>query len=422
MANETRSSEPSFWDELGKPQTNGHGGGTVTKPPPPNQRDRTAKPSAGTRRTGKKAVEAPSDEPPVRVWNALDMDTSRQIEWIAAQRLPENSVCYMLGAEGIGKSLFLVWLTALLTTGKPSPEFGMPARDPQTVVWVITEDDWVMVARPRMELAGVDLAHVRVICADQDGSGAPEFPRDIGRVSEAVADGAALVIVDAWADTLPGGLSVRDPQQARQALHPWKDLATRAGVSVLLSGHTNREKGGNVRNAYGMTGEIRKKARMTMLAQADPDEQGVLTIGPEKSNLAPAVPASRFRIEAVQVFEPTPTSDGMVPRLVWIGDSEHSARDLFTAAAEDEQEDRRDRSEAEMWLEDFLTAAGKPVPSAEVMKAAAERKDGKLSRRTVQRAQERLKLVVSHVGFPRTTMWCLPGDQLKTIDHPRAAG
>lgn len=378
------------------------------------------KASAGTRRAAKKAVEAPSNEPPVRVWNALDMDTSRQIEWIAAQRLPENSVCYMLGAEGIGKSLFLIWLTALLTTGKAAPEFGMTGRDPQTVVWVITEDDWVMVARPRMELAGVDLAYVRVICADQDGSGAPEFPRDIDRVSEAVADGAALVIVDAWADTLPGGLSVRDPQQARQALHPWKDLATRAGVSVLLSGHTNREKGGNVRNAYGMTGEIRKKARMTMLAQVDPDDEGVLTIGPEKSNLAPAVPASRFRIEAVQVFEPTPTSDGMVPRLVWIGDAAHSARDLFSAAAEDEQEDRRDRNEVDMWLEDFLAQAGEPVPSADVIKAAA--KDGPFARRTVQRAQERLNLVVSQAGFPRRTMWSLPGDQLKTIDTPKAAG
>ena len=35
-----------------------------------------------------------------------------------------------------------------------------------------------------------------------------------------------LVVVDAWLDTVPASLQVKDPQQARIALHPWKDAAT----------------------------------------------------------------------------------------------------------------------------------------------------------------------------------------------------
>src|SRR3712207_6851342 len=55
-------------------------------------------------------------------------------------RIVAGAPNYMLGPEGIGKSLFLVWLTALVTTGQPFPQFGIPARAPQNVVLVLTED------------------------------------------------------------------------------------------------------------------------------------------------------------------------------------------------------------------------------------------------------------------------------------------
>ncbi len=135
-----------------------------------------------------------------------------------------------------------MWLTAIITRGKPEHGFGIPARDPGIVVLVLTEDDWSTIVRPRLEVVGADLEMIRVICTDRDGSGSPTFPQHMDIVAEA-SDGATAVMVDAWADTLPGSLSVKDPQQARKALHPWKELATRSGAAMLLSGHTNREKG-----------------------------------------------------------------------------------------------------------------------------------------------------------------------------------
>jgi hypothetical protein len=35
----------------------------------------------------------------------------------------------------------------------------------------------------------------------------------------------SLVVVDAWIDTVLGGLSVKDTQQARVAVAPWKSYA-----------------------------------------------------------------------------------------------------------------------------------------------------------------------------------------------------
>lgn len=349
-------------------------------------------------------VDMPGTEPRPRAWKATDLESARRVEWLAKQRIVAGAVNYMLGPEGIGKSLFLTWLTAIETTGKPFPEFGIPARQPANVVMVLTEDDWSTIARPRLEIAGADLDYIRVICAERDGSGSPVFPRDMDIVEQAAKD-AVLVIVDAWADTLPGTLSVKDPQQARQALHPWKELGTRTGAAVLLSGHTNREKGSNVRNSYGMSGELRKKARLTILAQPDPEEDGVLVIGPEKTNLAPQVPASKFRIESVQVFAPTEDSDGTVPRLVWVGDAQQSAREMFADIAAAEHGDGADdRNDVDEWLRSFLAQGSQKA--TEVYSAADA---NGFSKDQIKRSKRRIKAVAERPVNPGPWFWSLPG-------------
>ncbi|WP_217500484.1 AAA family ATPase [Rhodococcus pyridinivorans] len=339
----------------------------------------------------------------VRIWRATELESARRVEWLASLRIVSGAVNYMLGPEGIGKSLFLVWLAAIVTTGKPFPQFGIPARDPRDVVLVLTEDDWSTIARPRLEAAGADLNRIIVLCEDSDGSGAPTFPRDMPIVEQA-ARNAAVVMVDAWADTLPGTLSVKDPQQARRALHPWKELGTRTGATILLTGHTNREKGGNVRNAYGLSGEIRKKARMTLLAQPDQEDDGVLVIGPEKSNVAPALPASRFRIKSVRMFDPNDTSDGMVPVLEWIGDAEQSARDFFADAAAAENGDGADeRNDVDDWLRQFLAHGSQ---KANEVYSAADANG--FSKDQIKRAKRRIGAVAERPVNPGPWFWSLP--------------
>ncbi|WP_197481770.1 AAA family ATPase [Rhodococcus sp. HS-D2] len=338
----------------------------------------------------------------VRIWRATELESARRVEWLASLRIVSGAVNYMLGPEGIGKSLFLVWLAAIVTTGKPFPQFGIPARDPRDVVLVLTEDDWSTIARPRLEAAGADLNRIVVLCEDSDGSGAPTFPRDMPIVEQAARD-AAVVMVDAWADTLPGTLSVKDPQQARRALHPWKELGTRTGATVLLTGHTNREKGGNVRNAYGLSGEIRKKSRMTLLAQPDQEDDSVLVIGPEKSNVAPALPASRFRIKSVRMFDPNDTSDGMVPVLEWIGDAEQSARDFFADAAAAENGDGADeRNDVDDWLRQFLAHGSQ---KANEVYSAADANG--FSKDQIKRAKRRIGAVAERPVNPGPWFWSL---------------
>ena len=299
-----------------------------------------------------------------RLWRATDLRPAAQARWLAKGRLPLASISLLVGDEGIGKSLLWVWIAAAVTAGKPLPEFGIPVNDPGHVIIVITEDEWAYTVRPRLEVAGADLNNVSVICTEDDGSGAPVFPRDLYLIREATPK-PTLIVVDAWLDTVAPGLSVRDPQQARQALHPWKEIATAADAAVLLLTHTNRVQSTNARDRYGATAELRKKARMTLFAQADEDAR--LVVGPEKSNTAAPIPASVFAIEPVQVFPPTADSDGTVPLLVYSGESDRTAREHLADSID--PDDEPGGNPARAFILDYLTRDGGESAAGDVIKA-----------------------------------------------------
>jgi hypothetical protein len=315
-----------------------------------------------------------------------------------------------------------VLIVAAVTTGKALPEFGIPARAPQHVLLVITEDDWSTDVRPRLELAGADLHYISVLCDRQDGSGAPVFPFHMPLVYDADPT-PVLVVVDAWLDTVDRTLSVRDPQQARRALHPWTDLAIKTDAAVILVTHTNRIASGNVRDLYGATGALRQKARMTLFAQRDDD--GNLLVGPDKANAtATDIAATKFRIEGVRVFDPTDDSDGTVPILRYVGQSTKTAGQHVSDTYDAERgEDDQDRADAETWLRMVLES--KPGELSSEIKAKA--KAAGIPERTLQRARKNLRVEVTYekqsVGGP-VSRWALPanGDESEDDDPDTDAG
>ncbi|MDX1883052.1 AAA family ATPase [Mycolicibacterium sp. 120270] len=348
-----------------------------------------------------------SDEAPViempRLWRASELKPAAQPRWLASQRVPRAAISLLIGDEGIGKSLWWVLVVAAVTTGKPLPELGIPQREPAPVILVLTEDTWSGDVLPRLLVAGADIGMVWVICTEEDGSGAPLFPRDMHVIREADPR-PVLIVVDCWLDTVAASMSVRDPQQARQALHPWKEVASTTEAAVLLLGHTNRISSGNARDKYGATGALRQKARMTLFAQHDDD--GHLIVGPEKANGTAPVAASRFTVTSQQYFERTDDHDGTVPLLRYVGDSVLTARQHIADTYETEHgEDSQDRAEAERWLEEFLLLEGPSVKSNEAKKAA---KTVGIAERTLQRARKQLGVVIGYVGNPPVSTWTLP--------------
>ncbi|ORB50808.1 hypothetical protein BST42_18755 [Mycolicibacterium rhodesiae] len=329
-----------------------------------------------------------SDSVRPRVWKATDLEPSKPKVWLAKQRIPRSGVTVLVGDEGIGKSLLWVWIVGAITSGKPLPEFGIPARNPEHVRLILTEDDWSTEVRPRLELVGADLDYVTVIATAKDGSGAPVFPSD--DMELLYADPVpALVIVDAWLDTVPGSLNVQTPQDARKALHPWKDVAVQTGAAVVLMTHTNRAKG-TAREKYGITGELRKKARMALYAQRD--DQGRLQVGPEKANGTAIVSSSMFTIEVVQVRPTTDDDDGTVARVKYLGASDHNAAELADSSTV---------SPEQMWLINHLAEG----PRQNVVERAVE--EG-FKAYKIRLAAKELKVKFDRVGYPAISEWSLP--------------
>lgn len=339
-----------------------------------------------------------------KLWTLTDMVKPRPIQWLAHNRIPRGAVTVLVGDEGIGKSLLWVWLAARITTGRPAPEFGVPAGAPGHVVLFLAENGLADMDRPRMEAAGVDPEYVHVYCVEADGSGTP--PLDLFAVADILAADftPALIVADPWLDMVPSNLSVKDGQQAKRALRPWRELAVKTNAGVLLVCHTNRTDSANARDKYGATAELRKTARMTLFAQVD-DETEHLTIGPEKSNVAArGIPASQFTITAESMRGFT---DG-VPVLTFAGESAKTATDIIADKWEASRPDADDRTDVQVWLEDYLTTTG-PVSRPNVMKAA--KAAGFTVEKTIQRTFKRLNGVAEHQTTEKgkVAFWSLPG-------------
>lgn len=340
---------------------------------------------------------APIPQP--KLWRATDLKPVAQPCWLAKARIPRAAPSLIIGEEGIGKSLLWVWLAAVVSTGREVPGFGIPARAPgHVIIAAITEDDWCTAVRPRLEVAGADLAMIDVICTEQDGSGAPQFPRDMHLIRDADPR-PDLVIVDAWLDTVAPDLSVRDPQQARQALHSWKELATTTDAAVVLICHTNRIATPNARDRYGSTVALRQKARMTLYCQTD--DEGHLIVGPEKANGTATVPASLFAIGAVLKFQPTADDDGTVPRMVYVGETDQTARQHLaeTYAAEHDA----GKGSAAAWLGGYLSAGPRWV--ADINSGGEE---AGYTVDQLKRAKPKLGVVSRNPGEPNAWYWALP--------------
>ena len=50
--------------------------------------------------------------------------TTTPTKWLAVGNLRASAVAVLVGDEGIGKSLWWVWVVSHLTTGKPCPTIG----------------------------------------------------------------------------------------------------------------------------------------------------------------------------------------------------------------------------------------------------------------------------------------------------------
>jgi hypothetical protein len=330
--------------------------------------------------------------------------TPRPVLWLWALRIALGTLALIGGREGIGKSICFYTIAAQITRGLlPGVYFGLP----RAVVIVATEDSWEHTIIPRLMAAGADLRHVyRVDVSTSDGVGTSlSLPRDLHGLEQTVKDvNAALIGLDPLLSRLDAALDSHKDAEVRLALEPLVALAERTNTTVVGIIHVNKSTSNDPLTTLMASRAFAAVARAVLFVMQDPNDETMRLLGQAKNNLGQTdLPTLSFRIVGARIAE---TAEGTVwtGKLEWTGESSRSIREALQDAA-DAAGDRSATSEAQEWLQDYLTGHDGTADSADIKREGA--KAGH-SKDALRRAKQRLGVTSTTWGFPRRAFWALP--------------
>jgi AAA domain len=231
------------------------------------------------------------DAPKLVVRRVADVPRER-VRWLWPGYLPVGKVVVLDGDPGLGKSTVTADLAARITIGKPMLD-GSGGGDPGAVVLASAEDGLADTIRPRLELAGADLARVAVIEALElaDGRSVPlELPGDLEALEAVVRDvGARLVTIDPLMAFLAGTVQASRDQDVRRVLHPVKELAEHTGAAFLVVRHLRKAATETAVQRGGGSIGIIGAARVGLMVARDPADPDRRILAVTKSNVG-AIP------------------------------------------------------------------------------------------------------------------------------------
>jgi hypothetical protein len=318
-----------------------------------------------------------------------------RVSWAWSRRLPFGKLTILDGDPGLGKSTLVADLIARWTQGHSLPGETL-GRSPFAVTMICAEDGVSDTIRPRLEVAGADLARVVVI------KGLPVFPAQLVELESTVRETQSLAII------LDPGLAFIDPDldahadaEARRYAAGLADLAERTGAAAIFIRHLNKASGSSALYRGGGSIAFAATARSVLLVATSPEDPAQRILAPTKCNLCAAPPTLLFRVVASGPEEPG--------RVVWEGETGITAGEALAAANDQRRAVSTAKRSGLMALLRDLLADG-PVSVTKV--AAALRDSGvagddPLSHSSVKAARRALRIQSHKTGWS-DWYWALP--------------
>jgi hypothetical protein len=229
----------------------------------------------------------------------------RDVSWLWPLAIPRGAVTLLDGDPGLGKSTITTDLAARVSRGWEMPPASGPCEgaEPEGVLLLNAEDDEERTIKPRLVVAGADVAKVHllkaVLVAGQERP--PVLPCDLDLIGELIAShGVGLVVVDPFMAFLDGGIDAHKDQDVRHCLHLLKELGQRTRAAILIIRHLNKLNAGPAIYRGGGSIGITGAARSTLVVGRDPEHRGTLVLASAKSNLGPPPPSLTYSIETVE--------------------------------------------------------------------------------------------------------------------------
>ena len=328
---------------------------------------------------------------------------AKRLVWWELGLILQYAINLLAAREGKGKSTVASSWAARET------------RNGGTVLWIGTEESREAAIVPRLIANGADMDRVIFVDVQTDlGTGALVFPLDLYRIEQVIREhNVTMIFLDPAKAVVPPGFSGNDDIAVRQYLEPIASLADRCKVTIIGLAHFGKRVGAD--SGQLMLGSVAwSQVARCVLSIAEDPETGTRVLTNTKANYVGTDRSVEFRIVSTTVHtEDGPTEIGSVE---WLGDTTVDARDLLSGDSDD---DPGERTAAEHWLQDYLTANG-PTPSKTVKVEAAKEK---ISEATLKRAKKKIGVVDESSGFPRTSTWSLPsrltGSQITPVTQER---
>jgi AAA domain/DnaB-like helicase N terminal domain len=309
----------------------------------------------------------------------------RPVRWGWDDRLPAAHVGLIPGREGIGKSLFLIWLTAQITRGTLP---GIYEGTPRWVFYAATEDSWAQTIVPRLIAAGADLELVgRVEVEDIQTSMRIELtlPRHCELLAAEVKQReVAMIALDPLMSVVDRAVDTYNDREMRTVLEPLARLADDTGCMIVGLAHFNKSSTDDPLNLVTGSRAFTAVVRAIVAIARDPDsDSGECVISQVKNNLG-RLDLPNLSYQVISATVETPEGDARVGRLHFTGESARSVRDILADAGNGAE--RTERAECAEWLRQALAAG--PCRTKEI-EAEAENVQG-FSKRTLVRARKQL--------------------------------
>ena len=173
---------------------------------------------------------------------ALDEYEDRDFEWVWPGYIPSAGISLIGGEPGVGKSTFLAWFAATLSTGRPFPNEPTVEREPASVLLFRGEDDVSRVVKKKASQFEADLSKIVVFEEFvESGKLVPPSLRRLDALSAAIdaterKTGAPCraIVVDpvsiAWGD----GVDANKQADVRAVLRPLQIFVEERNLAAIL--------------------------------------------------------------------------------------------------------------------------------------------------------------------------------------------
>jgi hypothetical protein len=197
-------------------------------------------------------------------------------------------------------------------------------------VFVVAEDDFDTVLKPRLVAAEANLDHIRCLGWRRKGTeDALRIPDDVPVLQQHLATmQVGLVVVDPLLSHLSAKTNSHIDHEVKLALRPLMQMAQRLGCLVLGNGHFGKEKGAGTRRATMGSTAFTNTPRVGLAMAYDDEDPDVRVVEVIKSNIGPKGFGRNYRLKTVRLE----SLDEPIPLLVAEGAATKAIDALIAAS------------------------------------------------------------------------------------------